>query len=1246
MVASRAPSKTFHKGSKEPAPKAEPHEEDEDLEGPDARPQFRAHRGALAVVPDLGMDDQNLQAIASAVGKYQAHHTADELERKKKEERKRDARDERHPASTEEVWEMLTAGGQLGYTLDLVTIKVLLAKCGSVGLGAHSEAFQEQVARLSEQVALSEQPDASARTDEEIVEEVQFHNPEPLKLDGAYELTLKGFRRLLRCVAQLSLCTLEDVTTLMVWAHRDRFELTDAMADRILHWFHHRQRRIHNDTGKKVLVRKGDFINFLREAGVMNLPSCSNITSMVWDVFALTCHQMDKFHSERLRSRPGMRLDKPAGSDRHGSEGHSFHRHGSTGVGHDHGGYNNSHHRAHSNDGGYGGAGASPHHGGHGSHGGYEKGNHLPVAKDMEIIKGREEFCILMEQLWREFRKDPQQLADLKSPYVMCKLFVEHSQAVDDSGGSDDEKHGHKLSEAFDKKKSVRKTLHGEHSPGHHGSHSPGHSGGHSPAHHGSHSPGHHGSHSPGHHHGHQGSHHDHDHARQRSHGPSGHHHGHQAGHEHSPTDKRHAGRSRLRTDSEGQESPPGANHRRSHGSKLRPSRAASRGASKESSPTSPDDARTEMEAGRSSAPFFVEDVAEGSEAGRIADGSADESEGHGWLAPAVDPEPETQQSQGSAEYPQPAASGEADGMLDTANSEFPEAIADATVSGEGTRTEEAGTIQQHVPTQGPGETAAQSTGTEEAVALSEVTVSGGGTVSAADPGLPGSETEVPPAGSDTVAGSTAIPPSTVETPTTQHQLVTLPAADTKEAVGEEAHEQSPRAAASEVAAMVEALSPKAKSGSNSPSRRQGDMRPTTPAGDLGGPLIQPFQETRPQSRQLRNNTRPFHLEPLDSPASAAPLEDTPSTAPLPKERGLEPVAAPCSAGGLPSGPPPQWSKLDGAPPGSEAAAKDTPHASKRRSLGGPGQEAVVLDSRPSSSAASRAAGSAAGASRPGTSASTRSKGGDLPTNKSEFTWDMLSPKEQRLVAEMSKQRAQTPVKLGGHPLSASSALAASSPEISSWAAPARRRVAPAGLARTSSGFGGGFGLTAVGLTKNPRVDTAPSVSQEDGLLDLSQHVGSTLPPSTTSSVRHLRPGTNQANRRWVGYPRRAETPPQMEKKWGRKMGFMESAINVRSATQCRIDAKIKDIQRKFNELDLDHDGLLNYDEFQMLVRKGDRMISDREAGILFRTADANGDGKVHCEEFVDFVLSAGKIAASAMPQRSPPRRVPAWSLQ
>ena len=65
-----------------------------------------------------------------------------------------------------------------------------------------------------------------------------------------------------------------------------------------------------------------------------------------------------------------------------------------------------------------------------------------------------------------------------------------------------------------------------------------------------------------------------------------------------------------------------------------------------------------------------------------------------------------------------------------------------------------------------------------------------------------------------------------------------------------------------------------------------------------------------------------------------------------------------------------------------------------------------------------------------------------------------------------------------------------------------------------------------------------------------------------------------------------------------------------------------------FRACDDDNSGALSRDEFQQVFSKADDTTSQMFGGILFGQADASGDGRLTCEEFVELFLE--KLASDA----------------
>mmetsp|Transcript_25501 Transcript_25501/g.58852 ORF Transcript_25501/g.58852 Transcript_25501/m.58852 type:complete len:339 (+) Transcript_25501:71-1087(+) len=67
---------------------------------------------------------------------------------------------------------------------------------------------------------------------------------------------------------------------------------------------------------------------------------------------------------------------------------------------------------------------------------------------------------------------------------------------------------------------------------------------------------------------------------------------------------------------------------------------------------------------------------------------------------------------------------------------------------------------------------------------------------------------------------------------------------------------------------------------------------------------------------------------------------------------------------------------------------------------------------------------------------------------------------------------------------------------------------------------------------------------------------------------------------------------------------------------------KMKEIRRKFKEMDKDGNGKLDFKEFSGLLRKGNPHMSQRELRALFNAVDKSHDGRIQFEEFLEFIFS------------------------
>eukprot|EP00403_Amphidinium_massartii_P018497 CAMPEP_0178412644 /NCGR_PEP_ID=MMETSP0689_2-20121128/22120_1 /TAXON_ID=160604 /ORGANISM="Amphidinium massartii, Strain CS-259" /LENGTH=324 /DNA_ID=CAMNT_0020033895 /DNA_START=36 /DNA_END=1010 /DNA_ORIENTATION=+ len=66
----------------------------------------------------------------------------------------------------------------------------------------------------------------------------------------------------------------------------------------------------------------------------------------------------------------------------------------------------------------------------------------------------------------------------------------------------------------------------------------------------------------------------------------------------------------------------------------------------------------------------------------------------------------------------------------------------------------------------------------------------------------------------------------------------------------------------------------------------------------------------------------------------------------------------------------------------------------------------------------------------------------------------------------------------------------------------------------------------------------------------------------------------------------------------------------------------MKEIRKKFKEMDKDGNGKLDFKEFAGLLRKGNPNMSQRELRSLFNAVDKSHDGRIQFEEFLEFIFS------------------------
>jgi hypothetical protein len=78
--------------------------------------------------------------------------------------------------------------------------------------------------------------------------------------------------------------------------------------------------------------------------------------------------------------------------------------------------------------------------------------------------------------------------------------------------------------------------------------------------------------------------------------------------------------------------------------------------------------------------------------------------------------------------------------------------------------------------------------------------------------------------------------------------------------------------------------------------------------------------------------------------------------------------------------------------------------------------------------------------------------------------------------------------------------------------------------------------------------------------------------------------------------------------------------------------AKAEQMKAKFNRLDKDQSGTLDFSELKALLLKGNPGFKDAEVRTLYDACDKNGDGVIQMEEFIDYVYGkeSDRVAGGA----------------
>jgi len=93
------------------------------------------------------------------------------------------------------------------------------------------------------------------------------------------------------------------------------------------------------------------------------------------------------------------------------------------------------------------------------------------------------------------------------------------------------------------------------------------------------------------------------------------------------------------------------------------------------------------------------------------------------------------------------------------------------------------------------------------------------------------------------------------------------------------------------------------------------------------------------------------------------------------------------------------------------------------------------------------------------------------------------------------------------------------------------------------------------------------------------------------------------------------DTLPSLKGKKGKK-------DDSRSKKPRNANEELKDgLRQRFKTLDNNGDGVLDREEFGLLLRKGDPTMTQKELEVLFESADLNNDGSLQFEEFLSFLF-------------------------
>eukprot|EP00933_Yihiella_yeosuensis_P021952 TRINITY_DN17296_c0_g1_i1.p1 TRINITY_DN17296_c0_g1~~TRINITY_DN17296_c0_g1_i1.p1 ORF type:complete len:553 (+),score=114.71 TRINITY_DN17296_c0_g1_i1:150-1808(+) len=81
-----------------------------------------------------------------------------------------------------------------------------------------------------------------------------------------------------------------------------------------------------------------------------------------------------------------------------------------------------------------------------------------------------------------------------------------------------------------------------------------------------------------------------------------------------------------------------------------------------------------------------------------------------------------------------------------------------------------------------------------------------------------------------------------------------------------------------------------------------------------------------------------------------------------------------------------------------------------------------------------------------------------------------------------------------------------------------------------------------------------------------------------------------------------------------------------------------KEVKDRFQQLDTNHDGILDFSEMMAFLRQGRASITEDEARLIFQACDKDNDGKIQLDEFMDYYVTHGQYYVT-LPTPSPPPR-------